>query len=200
MENSFMDIKGLDVKSALKSMGGKSDVYLDTVKLAVRLTPGRIMRMDKMLEENNYSSFSTEIHGIKGVLEIIGAWELSRDAGWLEVNASADGNFMDLYERFKIELDTLIGSLGIIIPEEAIGEEAIDISTIKSAILEAKSAILEFDNYLALEVLSVCKKFSLEDKAKELLIKILHALTAFEYKNAMAKLNELEEMYNGYTL
>ena len=43
-------IGGLEIDSALEAMGGLEDVYLDTVKLSLRLLPERVEKMDRLMD------------------------------------------------------------------------------------------------------------------------------------------------------
>jgi hypothetical protein len=77
-------IEGIDVDAALSQMGGLGSAYVSTVRLFARLLPETIAKMDGYISEGDLNGFTTEIHGIKGVLKSIGAVKLGSDASLFE--------------------------------------------------------------------------------------------------------------------
>jgi CheY-like chemotaxis protein len=187
-------IRDLDVDTAIEAMSGLPDLYVDTVKLTLKLLPERIEKMDKFLTED-MKSFTIEVHGLKSALKNIGAAKLGNNAARLErAGVENDQNFCEEnYPPFRASLGKLAEKLNSALPEEPAEEkETADKSTLLPEIAKAKEAAESFDRDAALEIINEQIKFSFGEKEDELLRQIISALDAFDCDGALSKMNELE--------
>jgi|GEM_PF-1703674 len=189
-------IDGIAVDLALERMGGLDEAYEKTVKLLARLLPDAIAKMDKYITERNLKDFTIEVHGIKGVLQGIGAGKLGTDGANLE-NAALEGDEDYCYTRFpsfKESLNDFSGQLNaalesdITVPKEQIGKEALS-----AALTDAKTAAEAYDAMGALEALAVLSGRSYSREADGLLEKVTFALEEFDCKGALINIIKIEE-------
>jgi len=186
-------IPGLDVDSALEAMSGLEDVYLDTVKLTIRLLPDRIDKMDQFIV-SDMKSFTVEVHGLKSVLKNIGATAPGNLAGLLERAAiENDQPYCDEnYPPFRTALVELMESLNTAFPKNNEQQkDTADISKLLQAINEAKTAAENFDRDTALELLAPHIGFTYSEEADRLLEKIIFALEAFDCEKSVNLMVEL---------
>jgi HPt (histidine-containing phosphotransfer) domain-containing protein/HAMP domain-containing protein len=192
-------IDGLDVESALAGMGGLDEVYEKSVKLMARLLPETIKKMDRHLSEMSIKQFTTEVHGIKGVLRNIGAANLGNKAARLEKAALT--NEMDYctenYPDFKKLLVEFMEHLnGAIATEVSATKEQMGMETLIEALRTAKSATECFDTTQALEVLDSLSGFSYNEEIDGLLEKVMFALEEFNCEGALINIKKMEEILN----
>jgi len=193
-------IKDLDVDTAIESMSGLEDVYLDTVKLTLRLLPERVESMDDYIDEDDMSSFTIDVHGLKSVLKNIGASTLSSEAAILEREAT-EGNRQycsEVYPHFRSALLKLAADLATAIPDS--GEEfreSAEIGSLMPALAEIRAAAEVFDSELALELITPHSTFTYGYEHDRLLDDIIHAFKVFDCEGALVKIAALEEFING---
>jgi PAS domain S-box-containing protein len=188
-------IDGLNVDSALDAMSGLADVYLDTVKLTLRLLPERLDKMDNYIK-SDMKAFTVEVHGLKSVLKNIGAAALGNSAGQLE-RAALENNTQycnESYPPFRAGLAELKDRLnGALRPETANAKKNADKSSLAQTISAAKTAAETFDRDSALEAITPCSDFSYGEEVDGLLEKIIFALEAFDCEGALENIIKLEE-------
>ena len=192
-------IDGLNVDAALEAMSGLLDVYLDTVKLTVRLLPERIDRMDNYID-TDMKSFTVEVHGLKSVLKNIGAAALGNLATSLESAAlENDAAYCkESYPLFKVGLLELTEHLSTALLDNSVVEKEIaDKSSLVQVLAEVKTAAENYDRDSALEIVGPCANFVYDKEIDELLQEIIFALEAFDCEEAFNKINKLEENLNG---
>ena len=188
-------IDGLNVDSALDAMSGLQDVYLDTVKLTVKLLPERIDKMDQFID-SDIKSFTLEVHGLKSVLKNIGATDLGNKASWLERAAlENDQPFcIEYYPSFRTALVELEERLNKAIPTIEVQKNvAVDTVEFSQAISEAKIAVKEFDRDIALEVLAAHSGFTYGEETDRLLKDVISALEMFDCEKALEILTKLSD-------
>jgi CheY-like chemotaxis protein len=188
-------IENLEVDSALHTMSGLTDVYLDTIRLSKRLLPERIDRMDRYIE-TDMKSFTVEVHGLKSVLRNIGADALGNQAAQLE-SAALENNQSycnESYPVFRAALVKLKDSLDEALKHETVDTKKTgDISQLKQAVTDAKAAAESFDRDHALEIIAPCADFVYNEHTDELLKEIIFALEAFDCEGALKKMEQLKE-------
>ncbi|MCL2223352.1 MAG: response regulator [Defluviitaleaceae bacterium] len=192
--DNLKKIKGLDVDTALDAMSGLPELYVDTVKLTIKLLPERIQKMDSYLSED-IKAFTIEVHGLKSALKNIGASKLGNYAAKLE-RAALDNDTAycnENYPPFKTGLTELENVLRNALPEDKTEKKQADKTNLLPAIAEAKTAAESYDRDAALEILSQHTSFSYDDDTDGFLKEIISALEAFDCDGALNKLNELEE-------
>jgi len=194
------NIESLDVDPAIEAMSGLSDMYLDTVKLTLRLLPDRLDKMDKFINENDLASFTVEAHGLKSVLKNIGASSLGSDAAILEREATEGNriNCLEIYPDFKCELFTLVNHLTIALQSINKKEKSsADISLLIQDVAEIRAAVESFDSDLALELISPYTEFIYGGEYDNLLTSFINALEEFDCEGALEIIMSLEDIING---
>jgi HPt (histidine-containing phosphotransfer) domain-containing protein len=189
-------INGLNVDSALNAMSGMTDVYLDTVKLTLKLLPVRINKMDIYIN-TEIKSFTNEVHGLKSALRNIGAEALGDKAASLE-RAALEDNIQychETYPLFRDGLAELTDNLNGVLSVQNIAEikEAADVSSLISVLSDAKTAAEGFDRDEALNIIKPYMDYTYGTETDELIKDIVFALELFDCENALQKLIILEE-------
>jgi CheY-like chemotaxis protein len=193
-------ISGLDVDSALDAMSGMTDVYLDTIKLTVRLLPERIAKMDRFLE-SDIKSFTVEVHGLKSVLKSIGAAAPGNSAALLEHAALKNdiSYCTEFYPAFKAGLLELTDSLNAALQPKTTGtlnKPAGRRSSLAELIAKVKAAAESFDRDQALEIMAPCADFAYGTETDKLVKEVIFALEAFDCEKALHNIARLEENFN----
>jgi len=192
------NIEELDVDAALDAMSNMPDLYVDTVKLTLRLLSERIGRMDSFLD-TDMKAFTIEVHGLKSSLRNIGALALGTSAAQLERSAiDEDKAYCDeFYPPFRAGLVELEGQLSaIFMEEEAQAKQAADVSLLLPALATAKAAADDFDRDGALDAISAHSDFTYGAETDGKLTEIKNALEAFDCEEAVNQISELEGSLN----
>jgi len=176
-------------------------VYLNTLTITARLLPERINRMDRFLENNDSKSFAIEVHGLKSVLRIIGAYALGSDAEELEnkameARATCTELHLESYPDFRVSLLDLSNKLNMVIPETDKSDEIVDIDMFIRALGEAKVAAAKFDSVRASEILMPFNVFSYAGEIKPLLEETINTLLVFDCEKAIELIEKMEEAAN----
>ena len=199
--SKLKEIPGLDVESALDAMNGMEDVYIDTVKLTVRLLPERIEKMDRYIV-SDIKSFSVEVHGLKSVLKNIGSSALGTAAAGLE-RAALENNTEfcnENYPPFKAGLTELESSLNTAMNSGSnFGNKETDIhvDSLSSKLPEVKAAAEAYNRDLGLELISPYADTDYDEETNELLKKIIFAFEAFDCEEALSNISKLEVIISG---
>ncbi|MCL2169216.1 MAG: ATP-binding protein [Defluviitaleaceae bacterium] len=188
-------VKGLDVEGALEAMSGLPELYVDTVKLSLKLLPERIEKMDAFLDDD-IKAFTIEVHGLKSALKNIGATKLGNASSKLERAALEDDTdyCKEHYPPFKQGLLELEKILHEALPKDDTVKEAADKSALAPVLSAAKDAAESYDRDGALEHLSPHTAFAYGADIDKLLEETIFALEAFDCEGAANKLTQLEEM------
>jgi len=204
--SALKEIPGLEVDSALTAMNDMEDVYIDTVKLTVRLLPERIERMDGYIV-SDIKSFAVEVHGLKSVLKNIGASALGNIAAGLERAALENDNILcnENYPPFKLGLTELEKNLSTALKQgskpgsqltgsQLAGDNSEELI---SKLSEAKTAAEVYDRDRGLELISPFADTGTDEETNELLEKITFAFEAFDCEEALNNITKLEDLLSG---
>ena len=196
--NKLKEIPNLDVGAALAAMNDMEDMYIDTVKLTVRLLPERIEKMDRYIV-SDIKSFAVEVHGLKSVLKNIGSSALGSMAAGLERAATENdiGICNEGYPLFKEGLTELEAYLNEALkPEANAGSCEADTGNFAEAILskidEIKDAAELYDRDRGLELISPYAGTKLDGETEKLLQSIIFAFEAFDCEEALNNIMKLE--------
>jgi len=195
--SALKTIPALNVDSALDAMSGLQDVYIDTVKLTVRLLPERIEKMNRFID-TDLKSFTVEVHGLKSVLKNIGATALGNQATSLERAAmeSDQSHCDEHYPHFRSALVELMENLDTVFQKnDEQPKDTADISKLAQVIDEAKTAAENFDRDSALELLTPHIDFTYGEDADRILNEIIFALEAFDCERALSLMIENEVQF-----
>jgi HPt (histidine-containing phosphotransfer) domain-containing protein len=194
--SALKTIPALNVDSALEAMSGLQDVYLDTVKLTVRLLPERIDKMNRFID-SDIKSFTVEVHGLKSVLKNIGASALGNLCALFE-NAALDRDFAyckEQYPPFRTALAELADYLSAALPDRSVksGEPA-DKALLAQAVIDTIVAAENYDRDNALDIILPFLDYTYNMEADELLKKIVFALESFNCDSALEYLAKLSSI------
>jgi HPt (histidine-containing phosphotransfer) domain-containing protein len=189
-------LKGLDAESALEAMGGYTDVYIKTLRLTVKLMPETLEKLKHLAALDDLREFIIEIHGLKSVLNNIGAYDAGVEAAKLEKAAvKNDRIYCETHLIPFIENATALYEQAQAILSEGLPEikeaSAPDTDMLLQALETAESAAAGFDNIQAMEALAGFSGGAFYKK-------IERALESFNYENALSLIKEWKEgMRNG---
>jgi HPt (histidine-containing phosphotransfer) domain-containing protein len=196
--HSFMfleNMEGFDAEAALKKMADLPELYMDTVRLSIRLIPQSIEKMDAFLAEKDLKAFTTTMHGLKSVLRNIGATMVGNNAQSLE-SAGHENNetYCALYyPPFRDSLNKLTESLKKAFPAQTVTKMKATPTILSEYIIKIKKATTEFNCNKALYVVKACTEFSYGEKIDAQLEEIIFALETFNYDDALKTISVLEE-------
>jgi len=192
--SKLKEIPDLEVEAALEAMNGMEDMYIDTVKLTLRLLPERIEKMDRYIV-SDIKSFGVEVHGLKSVLKNIGSSALGSMAAGLERAAVEKDTEIcnEGYPLFKEGLTELEGHLNEALKSSAkqgkAEQSAVDL---KPVLIEAKAAAEAYDRDRGLELISPFADLGPDDEANELIKNTIYAFEAFNCEKALNDIMKLE--------
>ena len=197
--NRLKEIPYLHVDLAIGKMNGMEDIYIDTVKLVIRMLPERIDKMDRSVL-SDLKTFAVEVHGLKSILKHIGADEPGNIAAGLEY-AAFDNDLLycnDNYPAFKVQLTDLKNDLteALQINTNKTKEKA-DKSSLTKIVAVVKNTTENYDSILASEILTPYADYTYNDEIDKLLEKIILSLDVSDCDSAIEGLTELEEMIDG---
>ncbi len=190
------EISGLSVDEALSSVGGVVKIYERIIRHTARLLPENIDKLD-MLVETDVPLYQIEVHGIKSVLNNLGAYSLGEKAYELErltQDGVADESCKRIHLAFRKELSELSNALDVALnggdgernkPEG--GRELI-----VKALPKIRNAIDAFDATAACEFLLMVKKFSYGEELDALLEDLERSLERYNYEGALEVIRRIE--------
>ena len=187
-------IDALNVDAALYAMSGFQDLYLNTVRLTIRMLPERISKMDRFISED-IEAFTIEVHGLKNTLKNIGAAALGNDAAALERAAMEDNRSYcsELYPLFRAGLSELADRLGAVFSTKGDDlKKPAHKSSLLQAVSDAKTATEDFNRDSALELLTPHMDYTFGQQTDELLNAAVSALETFDCEAALESLIRLE--------
>ena len=186
----------INVDSAIDAMGGLADVYLKTVKLTTRLLPETLAMLDDYYEKQDIPAFTVQVHGLKSVLNNIGATALGKTAAKLEKKAKDDDieYCNKSYPGFKEALIKLHEQLNEAFSvKSANNRESADKSLLTQVIVDVKAAAEGYDAVLALELIAPHRDVFYDDEIDEMIQNIAFALEEFDCENALEIITKIED-------
>ena len=198
-KNTFVEtlrtIPGLSVDKALVVVEGSKQSYERIVKLSVRLLPDNIKRLDHCLAED-LPGYAIEVHGVKGVLNNIGAYELGKAAYELE-ERSRNGDLeacKQLHSGFINQLNEFYDRITVIMSEaETLHKPEGNITLLSEALPKLLEAADFFDSLRALEILTDAGKCFYGKAVDQLLENLSYAFEQFDFDRALELIEKLKE-------
>ncbi|MCL2095395.1 MAG: Hpt domain-containing protein [Oscillospiraceae bacterium] len=172
---------------------GLGEAYERVIKLSVRLLPGNIALLNGFLDDP--ARYAVEAHGIKGVLNSIGAYKLGEIARRLEEcsrcgDLSARG---PLHDEFCVRLLAFTDRAAVIINSiEPADKPEGDPACIARVLPMLRAAAERFDSALALEILSSVDRCTYGQPTDRTLEKLARAFERFDFDRAAALLETLK--------
>jgi len=187
------EVDGLDVDTAIAVMGGMEDVYEKSVRLFARLAPGCVEKMDGFIDTDLHA-FATEVHGVKGSLNNIGALGLGSKAAEIE-GAVKSGNAVTAiknYPSFRAALLEFHGKLVSALPEhEAAERPQGDKTELLEPLRKAAAAAEDFDAYGAMDIMRGVEKFTYGEEIDSLVREAVVSLENYDSEKAAALIAKL---------
>ncbi|MGE4498172.1 MAG: response regulator [Deferribacterales bacterium] len=188
-EADIPPIEGIDFKKGLRTVAGKSELYLRMLEkfAAVNRDTGR-----KLLEEirrGDLKSAEMTAHSVKGTAGNIGADRLYAAAGRLERLIADGGDFSAASEEFASEIENLVGSVSASLKSSSVHTRTEAVPPVSreefERIMEKMCSLLEDDDSETVDYF-----MSVREQASaffsELEFKKLHkAVSSYEFDEAL---------------
>ncbi len=184
------NISEIDIDSAIKRMGGNSDIFESSLKILTHRMPETMDKINSYLAAEDIKNFTIEVHGIKGSLMNVGVIEIAKLAEALEErskNQDIDFCKQNLPE-LNVQLLTLYEKLSKIIDNEEDNISSFkkegDIATLRVQIEEINQYIENFEIDEAIDTLKNVMSYTYNKDVGSFLQKLLRFLEEFEYEKA----------------
>jgi signal transduction histidine kinase/CheY-like chemotaxis protein len=90
----------LDVKNALRNIGGSERAYLGIIDAFMTSAPEKLARMSSLMDRDDFDNFRMDMHSCRSSLANIGAFEMSEEAHYIEA-AAAGRNYVFMKNGFR---------------------------------------------------------------------------------------------------
>lgn len=183
------------MKVLADAYGGSASAYEKTLSVTLKLLPGNLKALNNLLETGS-SDYSVKIHGLKGALRTIGAFQLGLKAEELEKlsKSGAEDGLTELHSEFMREAEGLLEKLSLAAYEEK-SETTLTYEQTRKRLLEIIPLMSEFisdyDCGGALKLIYPLKSASTGAEADELITLITDALERFDPLKAEEHLESL---------
>ena len=183
-------LKWLSTDKACAALGGHA-AYEKTVRLSVRLLPENIEKLETYID-TELSRYAIEVHGIKGVLNGIGAYSLGEESLVLE-NLSRVGD----WDACKMKHPAFIGEVKAFLEAvlQMFGEEEKqrgETGKLSEAIPSVEHALKVYNGLLALDLLSPLAGYTYGQPTDALLTELVGACERFDFDKAAEDLRKLK--------
>jgi CheY-like chemotaxis protein len=154
-------VPDIDVPLAFERIGGSSEALEQTLEVLLRRIPELSLRLKSFLSASDIRAFATEVHGVKGSMNNIGATKIAQLAEGLETLArnndstGCEENLPELLYR----MSALMAALTPVLAErEAAAPPGApgDIEDLKAALVTASEYLELFETDLAAQELEAC--------------------------------------------
>ncbi|MDR1686027.1 MAG: response regulator [Desulfovibrio sp.] len=192
-KNAFMlkEIEGINFRAGLLNAGENPKVYLDILAEFCRDGKLKIREIPDSLENGDIKNYTILVHALKGTCRTIGALQTAHLAATLESAArSGDTAFLpDNTPAFIENLGTLLHNIqqALQLGQPDTVYAALDIRVFEFDVL--KKALQEMDIHTVNSLLQKYAAMRLNSEQKELVAEIERCITAFEYAEAVEKIN-----------
>ncbi len=181
-----IDIKGLDIETGIKNLGGNRENYNNVLKTYYEETSVNIDKAFELFNNNDLKNFKVIVHGIKGSSRIVGFSEISDKALALE-NAAKEENIDFISENInefvldvKYSLNQLKKYMFSEINDDKISKKQFDENDI-ILLKELKSAFEDYDIDKSEKIISQFEKYSYDDKTQRFIADLRKAADNINY-------------------
>ncbi|MDR2669974.1 MAG: response regulator [Desulfovibrio sp.] len=185
------EIEGINFRAGLLNAGENPNVYLDILIEFCRDGKLKIPQILESLENGDIKNYTILVHALKGTCRTTGALQTAHLAAKLESAArKGDTAFMlDNTAPFIENLDTLLHNIqrALLLEQKDIVYESIDIRVFEFDVL--KKALQDMEIQTVNFLLQKYASMHLNREQKELIAEIERCITAFEYEEAIEKIN-----------
>ena len=183
-------VKQLSADQASTALGGQT-TYKKTMRISLKLLPENVEKLETYID-TDLSLYAIEVHGIKGVLNGIGAYSLGNEALALEnLSKAGDGDACKMkHPAFINEVKAFLkAALPLLGEEEKLPGET---GKLSEAILPVKQALEAYNGLLALELLAPLVGYTYGQPTDTLLAELASACEHFDFDKAAENLPKLE--------
>jgi HPt (histidine-containing phosphotransfer) domain-containing protein len=185
------EIEGINFRAGLLNAGENPNVYRDILIEFCRDGKLKIPQILGSLENGDIKNYTILVHALKGTCRTTGALQTAHLAAKLESAArKGDTAFMlDNTAPFIENLDTLLHNIqqALLLEQHDTVHESIDIRVFEFDVL--KKALQDMDIQTVNFLLQKYASMHLNREQKELIAEIERCITAFEYEEAIEKIN-----------
>jgi signal transduction histidine kinase/CheY-like chemotaxis protein/HPt (histidine-containing phosphotransfer) domain-containing protein len=185
------EIEGINLRAGLLNAGENPKVYLDILAEFCRDGKLKIREIPESLENGDIKNYTILVHAVKGICRTTGALQTAHLAAKLESAARRSDtaflldNTAAFIENFDMQIHNIQQVLQLV--QQDTVHEALDIRTFEFDAL--KKALQEMDIYTVNFLLQKYASMLLNSEQKELIAEIERCITAFEYEEAIEKIN-----------
>jgi CheY-like chemotaxis protein len=193
-----LKIEGIDVNKGIKMVGGKQELYMQTLAIFHKDGIQKIEEIKESLKTETYSLYATYIHALKSASANIGAFDLSEAAKELEIaGKKADSAFVKLNNaKFLANLETLLSNIGKVLAGNKEKQQgSVDLELLKNELSKLEKALTDLDSNAIDEATGNLQKFAQTDGVGASVESILQNVLIGEYDEVVLEIKSL--MLNG---
>jgi CheY-like chemotaxis protein len=145
---SEIKIEGIDIKKGIKMIGGKLELYMETLAVFRRDGVQKIGEIKRSFEAANYSLYATYVHALKSASANIGAIGLSEAAKELEAAGKReDSAFIGLNNaKFLANLEVILSDIGRVLAGNRESRQgSVDLELLRSELNRLEEALMALD-------------------------------------------------------
>jgi signal transduction histidine kinase/CheY-like chemotaxis protein/HPt (histidine-containing phosphotransfer) domain-containing protein len=185
---SKLKIEGIDVKKGIKMMGGKLELYMQTLAIFHKDGFEKIKEMKRSFEAKDYHLYATYAHAMKSASANIGAGDLSEAAKALEVaGKQKDIAFIGMNNAIFLEnLETLLSDIGQVLASNRESQQGpVDLELLRSELNKLEEALNALDFDTINKASDNLQKFVHANEIGSVVEKILQSVLIGEYDEAV---------------
>ena len=192
-------VSGLDCDKAIAAHGGSVSMYEQSLRITARLLPEHIADLDALLRhlpvKEAWQSYMITLHGIKGVLNNIGAFSLGESAFYLEQLAKNNDLYACIaaHPPFIAALKEFADILAKALSDTETVPQSGNQSQLQDAIKVLEDAAASYDSGLANKAITSFSGLTYGQEADLLLDHIRDAFEHFDFVRATEFLSILKE-------
>jgi len=198
IEDSAIQIPGVDVKKGVAMTGGNINKYLKVLEMFRADAESRLPLLNNFAPKDSadFTAFATQVHALKSASASLGASELSEKAAGLEAAARKEDH--DFIQRelpsFTASLETLAKNISEIKPEpQSIKADApqVNVAHLLPALIALKKALVEQNQGEIDRLLEEFSKDTVASNVRKAAETISDQVLMAEFEEAMKTLEQI---------
>ncbi|MCL2865024.1 MAG: response regulator [Lachnospiraceae bacterium] len=188
-----LEIPGVDVDKGIIMIGGTVEGYTRTLRIFYQDGRDKVVALEKYLQEEEITLYTTGVHALKSALGSIGADELSRMAAKLE-DAGNKKNMGFLNKENPVFLEKMIcllDNIEAIIPQKDKMQLKGDVSLYEADLIELKEAMEVLDFETMDKISTVLEFQAYAGEIAGAMENILEAMLIGDYKESIILIDAL---------
>ena len=194
-------IDGVDVQLGLSRIGGKQEIYLQTLAIFRKDGITKIEEIKNALNNGNYPLYTTLVHAIKSASANIGAEKISKVAKNLEAEGKEENVAVinQLTPKFLADFQILLDKIGKALSKnkENNKKEAINLELLANELSKLKGALGEFDIIVIDKCANDLREFTQYDEFGAIVESILQHTLIGGYDEAVSEIEILLDKIKG---